>query len=279
MEYVVAAVILLVVLVVGGRRPGGAPDAPPARAARRPAGRARPRWSARRPRTGRPAGPRRPGVELPPLVGRAAGGRGAGRSRRPSRPPAGWSGCGPGCPARRTSSARACSALLVPRPPRRGRLGGDRGQPDHRRRRRRAPPGRSSSGCASGPGCSAPAPRPSCARCSPRSWSRRSTRSWTASLRTAAARRPAGGAAGRRGQRRRQDHHLRQDRPGAGRRRPHGACSARPTPSGPPPPSSWPPGASRVGAETVRGPGGRRPGRGGVRRGQAGHRRPAWTPC
>ena len=37
--------------------------------------------------------------------------------------------------------------------------------------------------------------------------------------------------------------------------------------------------AGRVGAEVVRGPGGRRPGRGGVRRGQARASRPASTPC
>src|SRR5664279_1947828 len=38
------------------------------------------------------------------------------KSRRSRRPPGGSTGCGGGCPVRRTSSARACSACSAPRP-------------------------------------------------------------------------------------------------------------------------------------------------------------------
>ena len=113
----------------------------------------------------------------------------------------------------------------LPRAPRRGHLGGDRGHPAHRRRRRRARPRSSSSGCAPGSRCSAPARPPSCAPCSRGAGHAARPGRSTAPLHTDRARgRPPGRRAGRRRQRHRQDHHHRQARPGAGRRRPHGGA-------------------------------------------------------
>ena len=159
----------------------------------------------------------------------------------------------------------------LPGPPRRRDVGGDRGEPDQRRRRHGGHHARSSSGFGSGPGCWAPAPPPSCASCSPRSWSPR----WSPSVdRTLAA---TGG----------------NGKPavllvvgvnGSGKTTTCGkiarvlvadghsvvlgaadtfrAAAADQL-------ATW---AGRVGAEVVRGPDGRRPGQRGLRRRQAGDR-------
>ena len=140
MEYVVLALVLLG--RADRRRPSGwscpgcaagaEPPPPPAPTGDADA-RATPPADAGRPAAGVATAPPVEPAEPPPVLGAAA-------SRRPSRPPGGWSGCAPGCPARRTCFGKGLLGLLVPRPPRRRRLGGDRGQPDHRRRRRRGHP-------------------------------------------------------------------------------------------------------------------------------------------
>ena len=123
LEYVLLG--LGVVLLVGGRRPPSCSYAAVTRACRRPARHPPPsRRGAERRGTGR--------------------GRGARRSRRPSRPPAGWSGCGPGWPARSRSLGRGLLVAAVARHPRRGHLGGRRGDPARRRRRGRPDRRRSS---------------------------------------------------------------------------------------------------------------------------------------
>ena len=54
---------------------------------------------------------------------------------------AGWSGCASGSPAPRARLGHGAARAALPRPPRRGHLGGDRGHPAHRRHRRRPDPG------------------------------------------------------------------------------------------------------------------------------------------
>ncbi len=168
----------------------------------------------------------------------------------------------------------------LPGPPRRRRLGGDRGQPDRRRRRRvDGHPGDRRAGCASGPGSlGTRTGRRTCAACSPTSSSPRSTRAWTARCDATPARRPPGGPAGRRRQRLRQDHHLRQDRPGADRRRAHrGARRGRHVPGrgrrsaghlgragSAPRSSAGPRAATRRASRSTR---------------SSGASRPGWTPC
>ena len=74
------------------------------------------------------------------------------------------------------------------------------------------------------------------------------------SLHTTGRGRPPGRRPRRRRQRHRQDHDRRQARAGAGRRRTGPCCSAPPTPSGPPRPTSCTTWGERVGAPIVRGP-------------------------
>ena len=116
--------------------------------------------------------------------------------------------------------------------------------PDHRRRRGRRRPARSSTGSASGPGCSAPAPpselrgtarRGAGRRARPGAWTARCAATgataarrccwWSAS--TAPARPPPAARS-----------------PGCWSPTGTRWCSAPPTRSGPPPPTSWPPGAA-----------------------------------
>ena len=111
MEYVVVALILLVVLIVGGRRAGRAPDAP-ARASRPLGAPARDARAPGRARTGRPAG--RGADRAADRAHRRCRSRSpaAPVSRRRSRPPAGWSGCAPGCRRSQNVFGRGLLGLL-----------------------------------------------------------------------------------------------------------------------------------------------------------------------
>ena len=168
--------------------------------------------------------------------------RGAGRrdhhprASRARRRPAGPAAAAAGPLPERARPRPARPAL--PRPARRGHLGGDRGHPDHRRRRRRARPRSWSSGCAPGVRVEGARRPRRCATSCARSWSRWSTRRWTAASRvdrrrrqarrscwwsasTAPARPPPSASS-----------------PGSWSPRTARCCSAPPTRSAPPPPTS-----------------------------------------
>ena len=223
---------------------------------------------------------RRPEPDLSTgVAGRAAAGaraRAGLEVARADRRPAG-AAARPAVPlAERVRQGPARPAL--PRPARRRRLGRDRGEPDHRRRRRRGDPRDRRPAARAHPGARHPLRRRA-ARAARRGAGRRARpEPGPHRCRPTPQRRQAGGAAGGRRQRLRQDHHLRQDRPGAGRRRPHAcvlgaadtfrAAAADQL-------ATW---AGRVGAEVVRGPEGGDPAASRSTR-SSGASRPAWTRC
>ena len=194
--------------------------------------------------TARPPGHRSAEAEDPAAAPGRARDRGARAHRR-----AGWSGCAPGSPGRRTPWARACSRCC----------------PANTSTRT---PGRRSRTPSSPPTSASPRPRNWSSGCATRVkvLGTRTPEDLRALLReellalvgtdldrTRAHRDATDGGDspgrrdGRRRQRHRQDHHHRQARPGPGRRRPQPWCSAPPTPSAPPPPTSSRPGASGSG--------------------------------
>ena len=258
-DYLYLIIGIAVLLVGGARRPGDL-HGPSPRAYVDPAGaRHDDRGAARRRRRRDAAGHpdadrrgRRPPVGEPVDTLEPTPDAGdAGVDRRPAGPAAPAAG-----PLAEPARPRPAGPAL-PRRHRRGHLGGDRGHPDHRRRRRRPHPGAGRAAAHPGQG-RGQSRRPRCRTSCARSWSPWSTRAWTArwpwtgtdgkpavvlwSASTAPARPPRSASS-----------------PGCWSPRTSRSCWAPRTRSAPPPPSSWPPGASGSASPAVRGPEGSDP--------------------
>ena len=143
-----------------------------------------------------------------------------------SRPPAGWCASVRACPVRSRPSARACSRCSP--------ATGSTRTSGRRSRTRSSPPTsaspprvRSSSGCASGRRCSAPARPAELRALLAEELVARDRQGHRPHPAHHAARRASGGADDGRRQRGRQDHDLRKGRPSADRGRPHGAARRR----------------------------------------------------
>ena len=208
--------------------------------ARRPAAGARHAWTTAPPSTsGRsvdvPSRPRRAGRDRRP---RAAAGRLVRLRARLARPGSPWaracSPCSPATPSTTPTWDEVEETLLV----------ADLGV---------AADPSSSSGCARGAGARHRDAGRACARCCARSCSRSSTRTLDRSLRTTA-RRPARPSSWWSASTAPARPPPAASSPGCSSPRTHGACSARPTRSAPPRPTSSQTWGERVGAEVVRGP-------------------------